>query len=173
MLKLFSTLMVAALVCNSAFAAPVVTPANHHDMIADALEQFRYSVSVNLDAHDAASKEIALVQLKDRLSVLEANGVTPIEMMDYVRNHILDRETRIDFDRLMVAMKEGAISPDAASQLAMKFIENSKSTGANFLGGKGGQNPILIVAGVVIVGAVTYYTIRYIMDNGFPFFSAE
>jgi hypothetical protein len=173
MLKLFSALMVAALVCNSAFAAPVVTPANHHDMIADTFEQFRYSVSVNLDAQDAAAKEIALVQLKDRLSVLEANGVTPIEMMDYVRNHILDRETRIDFDRLMVAMKEGAISPDAASQLAMKFIENSKATGANFLGGKGGQNPILIVAGVVIVGAVTYYTIRYVMNNGFPFFSAE
>jgi hypothetical protein len=173
MLKVFSALMVAALVCNSAFAAPVATQADHHDMIAKAFEQFRYSASVNLDANDPASKEIALVRLKDQLSVLEANGVTPIEMMDYVRNHILDRETRIDFDRLLLAMKEGAISPDAASQLAMKFLENSKSTGANFLGGKGGQNPILIVAGVVIVGAVTYYTIRYIMDNGFPFFSAE
>jgi len=35
------------------------------------------------------------------------------------------------------------------------------------------RNHILIVAGVVIVGAVTEYTIRYIMYNGFPFFSAE
>ncbi len=173
MLKVFSALMVAALVGNSAFAAPVITPANHHDMIADAFEQFSYSVSVNLDASDSASKDVALLQLKDRLSVLESNGVTPIEMMDYVRNNILDRETRIDFDRLLVAMKDGAITPDAASQLAMKFIENSKTTGAHFLGGKGGQNPILIVAGVVIVGAVTYYTIRYIMNNGLPFFSAE
>ncbi len=173
MLKVFSALMVAALMCNSALATPVVSQASHHDMIAEALEQFRYSASVNLDANDPASKEIALVRLKDQLSVLEANGVTPIEMMDYVRNHILDRETRVDFDRLLSAMKEGSISPDAASQLAMKFIENSKATGANFLGGKGGQNPILIVAGVVIVGAVTYYTIRYIMANGFPFFSAE
>jgi uncharacterized protein (UPF0371 family) len=173
MLKVFSALMVAALVGNSAFAAPVIAPADHQDMIAKAFEQFSYSVSVNLDTKDSASKDIALIQLKDRLSLLESNGVTPIEMMDYVRNHILDRETRIDFDRLLVAMKEGAITPDAASQLAMKFIENSKTTGAHFLGGKGGQNPILIVAGVVIVGAVTYYTIRYVMDNGLPFFSAE
>jgi hypothetical protein len=173
MLKVLSTLMVAALVCNTAFAAPVVSPNHHQELIAKTFDQFRYSVTANLDARDPAAKEVALAHLKDQLGVLESNGVTPLEMMDYVRNQILDREARADFDRLLAAMKEGAVSPDVASQLAMKFIENSQSTGAHFLGGKGGTNPILIVAGVVIVGAVTYYTIRYIMDNGFPFFSVE
>jgi hypothetical protein len=173
MLKVLSSLMVVALFCNSALAGTVQAGSEHEKAIAQTFSSFSESMAKGWDSGSPASKSEALAAIKGELALLESRGVTPIEMMDYVRNRILDQESRADFDRLLSAMKDGAISPDAASELAMKFIENSKSTGANFLGGKGGTNPVIIVAGVVIVGAVTYYAIRYILNNGFPFLSMD
>ena len=166
MKKVFSSLMVVTMLCNSAFAAQGAANADHSKMIGKTFDHFRYSMTVDVRANDPASQEIAVSQLKDQLDRLQSEGVSPAELMDYLRASILDASTRADFDRLIASMDVDALTAEQAGTIAMKFMSGKYQQGANYSGaGVGSNNTAMIAVGVILAGVVTCIVIKHIKQQ--------
>ena len=158
MKKFTSLLLMACLMTQSAFAA---TPTNKNQMIAKVFNEYRYQMTVSVDPNSADYRERALTEFKAKMSNLQQQGVTPVEIMDYLRNSILDPSTRADFDRLMTQVSESKVSSEEAGNLAMQFMAGKYQQGASY-GGGGSMKTFGVILGVVIVGVVTYFAYQYL-----------
>ena len=157
MKKLLSILMVACLLSNTTFAAP-----NHTQEIAKTFNEFRYKMTVQVDPNTPNFKQKAMDEFKQRMVELQKNGITAIEIMDYMKANILDQNTRQDFDRLIGTMSEQEMSSEAAGNVAMQFMAGKYQQGASYSGGGSGMSIAGIIIGVVIVGVVTYIAYQHI-----------
>ncbi len=165
MKKTVCSLMVATLLSQSAFAA---TPeADHSLMIGNSLDQFRYSMTVESDAGTAEGQARAVAQLMQQLQALQAQGVSPKEMLDHLRISLLDESTRADFDRVLAAVDPSSISADEAANLVLQFIDGKYQQGANFTG-NGGYN-YWRIGGIVLAVVVVYY----FYNGHLPFMSSS
>jgi len=166
MKKILSLLIVCTMLTNSAFAAMGDTSADHKQMITKAFDSFRYAMTVDPRATDADYQGVAIGNFKQRMADLQASGVTAAELMDYMRNSILDNQTRAEFDRMLASMDLDRMSSDEAGKLAMQFMAKKYQEGANYSGGgSGGYNPAMVVVGVLIVGVITCIVIKHIKDS--------
>lgn len=155
--------MVVTMLSNTAFAT---NTNDHAQMIAKTFNQFRYSMTVDANATDANFQARAIENFKARMKVLQDNGVSPAEIMSYMRGNILDASTRNDFDRMMLSMNMDQVSSEDAGNLAMQFMASKYQQGASYSGGgKANMKVAAIVIGVVIVGVVTYLVVKYVKDN--------
>jgi len=161
MKKLLSLIMVITLVSNVAVASPAETSVNHIPMIAKTFDDFRYKMTVDANSDNAEYQTKAVEDFKQRMADLQAQGVDPMEVMNYMRSTMLDASSRADFDLMMNSMDPSQISGEDAGNLAMEFMAKKYQDGANYSGGAGGNYSwVAVVLGVVIVGVVVFFVVR-------------
>ena len=153
--------MVLAMVSNTAFAGVANDSDLHSKMIAKTFNEFRYKMTVEVDPNDANFQKNAVTDFKQKLAILQTQGVAPTEIMDYVRTTMLDQSTRNDFDRLMSSVDSNKVSGEEAGNLAMNFMASRYQQGANYSGGQASYKWIMIVVGVVAVGVAAYFLYQY------------
>jgi hypothetical protein len=164
MKKIMSLMMMACMLSNTAFASPSNT-----QNIAKAFNEYRFKMTVAVDPNIPDFKERALAEFKQKMNDLQRSGVSPNEIMDYMRESILDPATRSDFDRLLGQMKTQDISSQEAGNLAMQFMAGKYQQGASYSGGgSGSMRAIGVILGVVIVGVVTYIAYQHIHGKWQP-----
>lgn len=129
--------------------------------LADAFNKFRYQMTVEWDQRDPYFRDHAQKELENSLMNLKAEGITVDHMQAYMQSNILDSKSRVEYERLLSALKKQDLSEEDASLAAMKFMEKSYARGASFNGGgSASYKKVMIIVGVVIVGVVTYLVIR-------------
>ncbi len=161
MKKVFSLFTVLAMVSNSAFAAVGNDNIDlHSKMIAKTFNEFRYKMTVEVDPNDPNFQTVAITDFKQKLENLQAQGIAPTEIMDFMRTTTLDEAARADFDRLLTSIDTSQVSAEQAGNLAMNFMAGSYQHGANYSGGQGSYRWAMRVIGVVIVGAVIYCVVK-------------
>ena len=166
MKRIMSLLTILAMVSNTAFAGVASDGDVHAKMIAKTFNEFRYKMTVDVNPNDVNSQQKTVADFKNKLAVLQTQGVAPAEIMDYVRNTMLDEQTRADFDRLMVTMSNNKVSGEEAGNLAMNFMASRYQAGANYSGGQSSSSWILIAVGVIAVGAAAYFLYQHITSGG-------
>jgi len=166
MKRIMSLLTILAMVSNTAFAGVASDGDVHSKMIAKTFNEFRYKMTVEVDPNDVNFQQKAVADFKQKLTVLQSQGVAPTEIMDYVRTSMLDEQTRADFDRLIVSMNSNNVSGEEAGNLAMNFMASRYQAGANYSGGQSSSKWILIVVGVVAVGVAAYFLYQHITSGG-------
>lgn len=167
MKKLFSTLLIVAMLGNSALANPLHSPhpRNNHERIAIAFDQFRYQMTVNINPADQHFRSKAMTVFKSKIAALQKEGVPADEIMEYMRNSILDSATRSDFDRLLSSMDVETISSEEAANIAMRFMAGKYQQGASYGGGgRASYKAALITLGIVMIGVATYFLIKHIKE---------
>lgn len=135
--------------------------------IDEVFDRFHYAINVEWDQQDVAFKEQAAQDLKSALLVLEASGVTMEEIQQYISETFLDARTRLEYQRLIAALKTQNVSQKEATLVAMKFMNQNMALGMNFNGEgaiRGGGKLTLIVA-VLVVVVVTHLLFRKGHDN--------
>ena len=160
MKKVFSLFTVLAMVSNSTFAMTTTDIDSHSKMIAKTFNEFRYKMTVEVDPNDSKFQEKAVIDFKQKMSLLQDKGVSASEVMDYMRSTMLDDSSRKDFDVLINSFDSNQMSGEEAGNLAMKFMASKYQQGANYSGGQGSYKWVAIVIGVVIVGVVAYYVYK-------------
>lgn len=157
--------MVATLLSQSAFAAAPAT--DHSQLIANSLDQFRYSMTADADAGTAEGQARAVAALMKQLQTLQSEGVSAKEMVDHLRVSLLDESTRADFDRVLAAIDPSSMSADEAANLVMQFLDGKYQQGANFTG-NGGYS-YWKIGGIILAVVVVYYYYH----GGLPFMSSS
>ena len=130
--------------------------------IDEVFDRFNYAINVEWDQQDIAFKEQAAQDLKSALLALEASGVTMEEIQKYILKKFLDSNTRLEYQRLIAALKTQNVSQKEATLIAMKFMNQNIPKGMNFNGEgaiRGGGKLSLIVA-VLVVVVVTHLLFR-------------
>jgi hypothetical protein len=158
MKKVTSLILMACFLTHAAFAG---TSNHHQQKIAKVLNEYRYQMTVSVDPNSPDYRERALIEFKQKMADLQQQGVTPVEIMDYLRNSILDPATRSDFDRVMTQVSDSKVSAEQAGNLAMQFMAGKYQQGASY-GGGGSMKTFGVILGVVIVGVVTYFAYQYL-----------
>jgi len=162
MKKLFSLIMALTLVSSSTFGAVLSTStqADHMQLIGKTFDQFRYKITVENDSSNVDFQRQATGDLRNELSDLQKQGVSPQEIMSYLRNSILDTSTRQDFD-LMMANVSPQSTPEEVNEMIMNFMSAKYQDGASY---RGGQQAMVALA-IVIGGAVTFFLIFAMTGN--------
>ncbi len=130
--------------------------------IEEIFDRFHYAINVEWDQQDEAFKEQAAQDLKSALQALQASGVSIEEIQQYMENNLLDAKTRLEYQRLISALKTQNVSQKEATLMAMKFMEKNYSKGLNF-NGEGairGGGKLSIVVVVLLVVVVTHLLFR-------------
>ena len=157
-----SLLMIAAMVSNTAFAAPSFSNNSSNTIkIAKAFDSFRYQMTVVANPQDPNYQQKAVADFKKRVAKLQSEGISADEIMDYTRQTMLDGSNRADFDRMIAAMDIEKMSSEEAGNIAMQFMASKYKQGANYSGGgRASIKAAMFIIGVVIVGVVTYILIK-------------
>lgn len=165
MKKIMSLSLILMMVTNGAFAnAP--TSVDHSKMIEKTFNEFRYKMTVEVDPNNKNYQTEAMEVFKDRVRVLQDQGVSAEEIMNYMRSSTLDVATRADYDRLVASIDPNSISSEEAANIAMKFMASKYQQGANYSGGSNARYKwAYVVIGVVIVGVVTYFLIKHYQNK--------
>lgn len=87
--------------------------------ISTALEKYTYAMNVEWDQQDAAFKADAEKELTASLSEADVN-----ELQSYVAASFKDSKTRMQFMRLVAAIKAQNLSPEAAAAVAQDWAQN-------------------------------------------------
>ena len=160
MKQLISALMILSVLNTPALAGQ---SSDHTQMIAKAFDNFRYAMTVDVRADDAAGRTVALQKFQEELTALESQGVSPEEFMEYYKSTALDQETRADFERLLSTIDAKSMTAEEASAMAVQFMNSRSSQGANYNGGgKGGSNTGAIIACVLVAGVGTFLVVRHV-----------
>jgi hypothetical protein len=157
MKKILSLILAMAMVSTSTFASTADINTSHPQMIAKTFNEFNYNMTVNAGESNADYQSKAVEEFKQRLVDLQAKGVTPDEIMSYMRSTILDASARKDFDSLLSSMDNSKVSSEEAGNMAMQFMAKKYQAGASYSGGTASYKGLIIVAGIIIVGVVTYF----------------
>jgi hypothetical protein len=162
MKKLLSLFLMMAMIGNGAFAqAPQAT--SHSELIARTFNQFRYKMTVDVNPNDSGYRSKAVNDFKKNIALIQTQGVTPLEIMDYMRSNVLDPSVKNDFDRMLSTMDPGQVSGEEAGNMAMKFMAAKYQSGASYSGGGSASvRAALVVLGVVAIGVATYYLYQYL-----------
>lgn len=135
--------------------------------IDEVFDRFHYSMNVEWDQKDEKFKEMAAQELKSGLLALEASGISMETIQKYMETNLLDAKTQQDYQRLLAALKGQNVSQKEATQMTMKFMENSYSRGLHFNGEghiRGGSKLTLVVV-VLLVVVVTHLLFRKKKDD--------
>ncbi len=167
MKKTLSTIMILAMMSQTAFSAANQNPASIHNvMIAKAFDIFRYQMTVDVNPNDPNDQSKVVARFKERMTELQDEGVTALEIMDYTRKTMMDDASRAEFDRLLETMDLKNISNEQAANMAMQFMAGKYQQGASYGGGaRSSLKTAAVILGIVATGVATYFLAKYIKDR--------
>ncbi|MBA2405895.1 MAG: hypothetical protein H0V66_14050 [Bdellovibrionales bacterium] len=108
--------------------------ANTHDGLKAAFDEFNYSVTVEWDQKDPAFLEAKKLELTQTISALEAQGMTRLELITFVKSQIKDASIIKNLDAVLEAVSLNQMSAQDAQNIMIQAMENSPATGANWHG---------------------------------------
>jgi hypothetical protein len=167
MKRVLSPILILILLLNGGTRNPAeARMAPDGTRITQAFDEFRYRMNLNPNPSEQAKKE-ATDAFRASLEKLTVEGVTPDEILRHLKEGILDQETRADFERWLETVDPDSVTPEQASEMAMKFMEKRNPEGAHFQGGASPSYRVLwLVTGVIMVGVVTWIVIKHLRHRG-------
>lgn len=167
MKRMLSPILILILLLNGGARNPAeARMAPDATRIAQAFDEFRYRMNLNPNPGQQTRKE-ATEMFRANLEKLTSEGVSPDEILRHLKEGILDQETRADFEHWLQTIDPDSVTPEQASELAMKFMEKRNPEGAHFQGGASPSYRVLwLITGVIMVGVVTWLVIKHCRHRG-------
>ena len=100
MVAMFFTTVIPSNVKAERFDDYTAEASTPNEKIAQVFDQFKYEMTVEWDQKDPYFKEYAQKEFENSLSDLRAQGITELELLQYVEQNILDAKTRRDYQML-------------------------------------------------------------------------
>ena len=146
-LALSFAFLLAAIVPQGAVASTL-----SEKTIDEVFDRLQYSLNVEWDQKDESMLNIIKNEFETNL---KASGLTTLELEDFMMNKLLSGEAKVEYSRMMSAVKNQNLTEEQATQLAMSFILKNYKDGAHFYGKGGpmggGHHKWILCAVIVVV----------------------
>lgn len=131
------------------------------ERISEIFDKFQYDMTVEWDQKDPEFRKTVQNEFQTSLDALRTQGVSELEILQYMEQNILDAKTRTDYQALLDSMGRNNVTPKEAARLAQDLLNKNYQQGANWAGGGPRMGGSMLIIGLVIIGVVTYMVTKH------------
>ena len=149
------------LIAFSVFSAQAQV-ASHQDL-KSVVDEFQFALTVEWDQKDKSFYDAQTRKFQKSLESLQAQGMSDLEMLDYLKSTIKDERVSKDLDQLYQQVSLNKISRSEVQKLVKETFSKTYNQGANW---NGSGSATIAVAVVVIIAAVLIFSSISNSKNG-------
>jgi hypothetical protein len=154
---MFKVLVSLLLILNIASAQAQIVS---HQSLKDLVDQMQFSLTVEWDQKDMNFREQTMKKFHEGLADLRKQGLTDLELIDFIKSEVKDQKLAKDIDALYAMMSNKNVP---SKELELKFIEIAKKTQSRGASWDIEDLPMAAQLGIFAAGLAALYGVIFVM----------
>lgn len=131
--------------------------ASHQDL-KSVVDEFQFALTVEWDQKDKSFYDAQTRKFQKSIESLQAQGMSDLELLDYLKSTIKDQRVSKDLDQLYQQVSLGKTPRSEVQKLVKETLSQTYQQGANWNGN--GTATVAIAAVVIIVAVLIFSSIN-------------